>query len=92
MGSAKNILADSEFESFTRRYPAFHRRMLRKLTEKRPIADYLESCLAYLEVNQRQLALAEADNCIMLDETDADLLVLRALILWSLLETSRGYE
>jgi hypothetical protein len=48
--------------------------------------------LAYLEVNQRQTALSEVDNCIMLDENDADLLVLRAMILWSLLETSRGYE
>jgi hypothetical protein len=92
LGSAKNILADSEFESFSIRYPAFHRRMLKKLEEKRTVADYLESCLAYLEVNQRQLALSEVDNCIMLDESDADLLVLRAMILWSLLETPRGYE
>jgi hypothetical protein len=92
LGCAKNILADSEFELFARRYPAFHRRMLRKLAERRTIADYLESCLAYLEVNQRQLALGEVDNCIMVDETDADLVVLRALILWSLLENVRGYE
>lgn len=91
LGSVRNILAESEFECFTKRYPAFHRRLLRKATEKRAIADYLSSCLAFLEVNQRQLALAEADNCLMIEETDADLLVLRALILWSLLETARGY-
>ncbi len=67
LGSVKNILADSEFEAFVNRYPTFHRRMLKKLEEKRTVADYLESCLAYLEVNQRQLALSEVDNCIMLD-------------------------
>jgi hypothetical protein len=67
LGSTKNILADSEFESFINRYPTFHKRMLRKLEEKRTVADYLESCLAYLEVNQRQFALSEVDNCIMLD-------------------------
>lgn len=92
LGSTKNILADSEFESFINRYPAFHKRLLRKLEEKKTVADYLEGCLAYLEVNQRQFALSEVDNCIMLEENDADLLVLRAMILWSLLETSRGYE
>lgn len=92
LGSTKNILADSEFESFINRYPAFHKHMLKKLEEKRTVADYLESCLAYLEVNQRQFALSEVDNCIMLDENDADLLVLRAMILWSLLEIPRGYE
>ena len=48
--------------------------------------------MAYLEVNQRELALSEVDNCIMIDEKDADLLILRSLILWSLLDNSNGYK
>jgi Tfp pilus assembly protein PilF len=66
--------------------------LIKKINEKKSICDYLESCLAYLEVNQRQLALGEIENCIMIDETDPDLIVLHALIYWSLLELSKGYK
>ena len=48
--------------------------------------------MAYLEVNQRELALSEVENCIMIDERDADLIILRAMLLWSLMETAKGYK
>jgi hypothetical protein len=57
IGSIKNILEDTEFEPFIKRYPAFHKKLMKKIAEKSMVCDYLESCLAYLEVNQRQLAL-----------------------------------
>lgn len=41
IGSIKNILEDTEFVTFFKRYPAFHKRMMKKLTEKKTIGDYL---------------------------------------------------
>ena len=92
VGSVKNILEDTEFEPFVKRYPAFHRKLVKKAGEKPVVSDYLMTCLAYLEVNQRQLALSEIENCMMIEEKDADLVVMQGLILWSLMETKKGYE
>ena len=65
---------------------------MKKIQEKHLFSDYLESAMAFLEVNQRELALSEVDNCIMIDEKDADLTILRAMVLWSLLDNPNGYK
>lgn len=57
IGSVKNILEDTEFEPFIKRYPAFHKKLMKRISDKQIFSDYLESCLAYLQVNQRQLSL-----------------------------------
>ena len=36
--------------------------------------------------------MGELDSCILLDERDVDLRVLKAMISWSLLEETRGYK
>lgn len=77
---------------FSKRYPQFHRRLVKRVSERPLFGDYLESALAYLEVNQREFALGEVENCIMIEERDCDLLVLRALLLWSMLEVAKGYR
>lgn len=92
IGSSKNILEDTEFESFIKRYPIFHKKMLKKASENAILGDYLLTCLAFLEVNQRQMALCEIENCIMIDDKDVDLLVMHAFIFWSLIEINKGYE
>ena len=59
VGSVKNIVEDTEFEPFIKRYPAFHKVLVKKAAKTPVVSDYLMTCLAYLEVNQRQLALNE---------------------------------
>lgn len=65
---------------------------MKKVADRPLYGDYLESALAYLEVNQRELALGEIENCILIEEKDGDLLVLRAMLFWSMLETAKGYR
>jgi len=48
IGSVKNILEDTEFEPFIKRYPAFHKKLMKRISDKQIFSDYLESCLAYL--------------------------------------------
>ena len=43
-------------------------------------------------MNQREVALGEVENCIMIEEKDTDLVVLRAMLFWSMLETAKGYK
>ena len=61
IGSAKNILLETDFEVFIKRYPIFHRKMFTKANENYKdashLSEHLASCLAYLEVNQRKSAL-----------------------------------
>ena len=59
IGCVKNILENTSFDTFTKRYPQFHRKLMKKVSERPLYGDYLESALAYLEVNQRELALGE---------------------------------
>jgi hypothetical protein len=59
--------------------------LFKKVADKPIYGEYLHSALAYLEVNHRQLALNEIDNCIIIEEKDADLVILRAMIYWSIL-------
>ena len=92
MGSTKNILEDTPFENFFKRYPAFHQKLLKATTEKKLYSDQLLSCLAYLEVNYRQMALDEIENCILIDGNDADLIAMKALIYWSMMDDNKGYR
>ena len=85
IGSVKNILEDTQFQVFKKRYTTFHKRLFKKVAEKALYRQYLHSALAYLEVNHRQLALNEIDNCIIIEEKDVDLVIFRAMIYWSIL-------
>lgn len=95
-GSAKNILLDTSFEVFIKRYPFLHRRMLNKANEcwkeSSHLSEHLTSCLAYLEVNQRKLALDSIENCLMINEKDPDIMVLKGIINWSLMDNRKGFE
>ena len=53
IGSAKNILEDTDFTSFSKRYSQFHKKIMKKVSEKPLFCDYLQSAMAYLEMNQR---------------------------------------
>ena len=55
------------------------------------MSEHLASCLAYLEVNQRKMALDSVENCLMITEKDPDMLVLKGIINWSLMENKKGY-
>jgi hypothetical protein len=48
IGSVKNILDDSEFEVFVKRYPQFHKKIMKKIADRPIFSDYLESAMAYL--------------------------------------------
>ena len=52
IGSAKNILYDTEFGPFIKRYPSFHKKIYEKAKaqkiELNHFNEYLLSCLAYL--------------------------------------------
>ena len=59
MGNARNILIDTSHETFIKRYPVFHKKMLRKAELNGTYSDKLYACLSYLEVNYRKMAIAE---------------------------------
>jgi hypothetical protein len=45
-----------------------------------------------LEVNQRELAMNEINKCIKINDRNADIIVLKGFLYWSLMENKKGYE
>ena len=99
LGCVNNILAEcqivegEENNTFIKRYPIFHNKLMQKCRQDKPYSERLYNCLAYLQSNFIKMALDQIENCILLDQQqkETDFVVMKGLIYWSLMENEKGY-